>query len=229
MTQLNELVSALSNSLNGIWGLFVQFVPILLLAIILFIVGILIASVVGKAIAQVISITKIDQLFKSAGMEEFLSKIGMKLNIGKFFGVIVKWFLIIVFLMASLQIVGLTDLSMFIGKIVLSYLPSGIITIIILILTIIIADITKRVVLASSKAANVKSAETLSSIAKYAIWVFAIMIILPQLGIDTKVIEILISGVIGGLALAFGLAFGLGGKEAAARAIDSIQRDMSAK
>ncbi len=229
MEYIKSLLSVFSDSLASVWGIFASFVPTLLLAIILFIVGMVIASIVGKAIAQVINSLKVDKFFQSAGAEEVLTRMGLKLNVGKFFGVIVKWFIAIVFLIASLQIVKLTQVSQFISQMILLYLPAVIITAIVLILATIIADTTKKLVIASAKAANISSANTLGTVAKYAIWIFAIMIVLPQFGIDGTIINILFGGIVAVFAIAGGLAFGLGGKEAAARAIDKVSRDFSPK
>ena len=229
MTFLQNLSLVFSDSLLGLWYGFINFVPSLLLAIILFIIGWVVGSIVGKAIAQVISALKIDKLFESAGIQEVTARMGMNLSVGKFFGVIVKWFIIIVFLMASLQIVGLTQVNDFLRTAVLFYLPKVIIAAIVLIIATVIADAMKKLVLVSAKAANITSAKMLASITHYAIWGFAFIIALSELGIASAFMQILFTGLIAALALALGLAFGLGGKEAAARAIDNISKDMSGK
>jgi len=219
----------LSDSLLGLWYGFINFVPGLLLAIIIFLIGWVLGSIIGKAIAQVISALKLDKLFESAGAHDMMDKIGIKLNIGKFFGVIVKWFIIIVFLMASLQIVGLTQVNDFLRTTVLLYLPKVIIAAIVLIISTILADAMKNIVIVSSKAANISSANMLGAVTKYAIWGFAFIIALSELGIATYFMQVLFMGLIVMLALAGGLAFGLGGKEAASRAIENISKDLSSK
>ena len=229
MIFMENLKLVFSDSLLGLWYGFINFVPGLLLAVILFVIGLIIGSIVGKAIAQVITALKVDKLFESAGAEEVFTRMGVKLSIGKFFGVIVKWFIVIVFLMASLQIVGLTQVNDFLRSAVLLYLPKVVIAAIVLVLSAIIADTMHRLVLASAKAANIASANMLASITKYAIWGFALIIALSEIGIATAFMQILFTGLIAALALGLGLAFGLGGKEAAAKAIDNITRDMSAK
>jgi len=229
MMFIQNLGLVFSESLLGLWYGFINFVPGLLLAIILFVIGLAVGSIVGKAIAQVISAIKIDKLFESAGAEELFTRMGIKLDIGKFFGIIVKWFIVIVFLMASLQIVGLTQVNDFLRSAVLFYLPKVIIASIVLIISTIIADAIQKVVVASAKAANITSANMLGSVAKYAIWIFAIIIALSELGIATYFMQVLFMGIIVMLAIAGGLAFGLGGKEAASRAIEKISKDMSAK
>ncbi len=227
MSFIQNLGLILSDSLLGLWYGFISFVPSLLLAIILFILGWVVGSVVGKAIAQIISSMKVDKLFASAGAEEVMNRMGIKLNIGKFFGVIIQWFIIIVFLMASLEIVGLTQVNDFLREAVLLYLPKVIIAAIVLIISTIIADAMHKIVTASAKAANITSANILGSITRYSIWVFAVVIALSELGIATYFMQVLFMGLVVMLAIAGGLAFGLGGKDAASRAIENISKDIS--
>lgn len=229
MIFLENLGSIFQLSLLDLWSGFIGFVPFLLVAIILFIVGWVVGSVLGKAIAQGITALKIDSLFESAGATEVMTRMGMKLNIGKFFGVIVKWFIIIVFLMASLQIIGLTQVNEFLKTAVLFYLPKVIIVAIVLVIATVIADAMQKIVVASSKAAHITSANMLGAITRYAIWGFAFIIALSELGIASAFMQILFTGLIAALAIALGLSFGLGGKEAAARAIDNISKEMSGK
>ena len=216
-----------SESLLNLWYGFINFVPSLLGAIIIFIIGWFVGSLVGKAISQLLAAVKLDKLFESAGAESVMNRAGLKLNASGFIGGIVKWFIIIVFLMASLQIIGLTQVNSFLSDAVLYYLPKVIIAALVLIIATIIADAMKKLVQASAKAANLHSANMLGSVTKYAIWIFAITIALSELGIATYFMQVLFMGMIVMLAIAGGLAFGLGGKDAAARAIDNISKDMS--
>lgn len=218
-----------TESLMGLWFGFVNFIPGLLGAVILFIIGWVVGSVVGKAIHQVISALKVDKLFESAGVNEFTQRTGVKVNVGKFIGLLFKWFIIIVFLMASLQIIGLTQVNDFLREAVLYYLPKVIIAALVLIIAALISDTMKKLVSTSAKAVNVKYSNMLGSIASYAIWIFAFIIALSELGIATAFMQILFTGLIAALAIALGLAFGLGGKEAASRAIDRASNDMSLK
>jgi small-conductance mechanosensitive channel len=216
-----------NGSLMDLWGGFIHFVPSLLGALILFIIGWVVASVIGKAIAQVLNALKLDKLFESAGASELLNRAGMKLNVGGFIGGVVKWFIIVVFLMASLEIMGLTQVNDFLREAVLFYLPKVIIASLVLVIATVISDTMKKLVQASAQAANVRSANMLGSITRYAIWIFAFIIALSELGIASSFMQILFTGLIAALAIACGLAFGLGGKDAAAKAIDSFKNNMS--
>ncbi len=220
---------AFNGSLMGLWAGFISFVPSLLGAIILFIVGWIVGTVIGKAIAQVLSALKLDKLFESAGASDLMNRAGLKLNVGGFLGGVVKWFIVVVFLMASLEIMGLTQVNDFLREAVLFYLPKVIIASLVLIIATVISDTMKKLVEASAKAANVRSANMLGSVVKYAIWTFAFIIALSELGIASSFMQILFTGLIAALAIACGLAFGLGGKDAAARAVERFEQDMSTK
>jgi hypothetical protein len=215
-----------SASLQGLWLGFIQFVPNLIFAIIVFIIGWAIGTLVSKAIAQVFGALKVDKLFQSMGVEEYLSRAGYKLNVGHFIGEIVKWFVVLVFLMTSFEILGLTRVTDFLKEVVLGYLPQVIVAALILVAATIISSAVSRLVSGAARASNISSANMLGAIAHYAIWIFAIIIALSELGIAPVFMQTLFSGIIALLAIAGGLAFGLGGKEHASRALDSLTEKM---
>jgi hypothetical protein len=224
----------LGNSLLSVWYGFMSFVPSLLGAIILFIIGWVVGSVVGKAVAQVIGALKVDKLFESAGAHEVMNRTGMRLNVGGFIGGLVKWLIIIAFLMASLQILNLTEVTAFLSGSVLSYLGGVLIAVLILIIGFVVANFVKQVVVVSAKAMNAPSANFLGSLARYAVIVFAFAIALPKIlvldsAIFFNLLISLIQPLIWAFALAFALAFGLGGKDVAARAVEKFSKEMSGK
>lgn len=229
MILLQNWSEVFSQSLLGLWYGFVNFVPGLLGAIILFIIGWVVGKVIGKAITQLVAVLKVDKLFESAGANDFMSRAGLRLNASGFIGGVVRWFIIIVFLMASLQIIGLTQVNDFLREAVLFYLPKVIIASLVLVIATILADAMKKVVRASAQAANIRSANMLGSITLYSIWIFAFIIALSELGIATAFMQILFTGLIAALAIALGLAFGLGGKEAASRTVEKISGEMSSR
>ena len=216
-----------SQSLIGLWYGFINFIPSLLGAIIIFIIGWLVASVIGKAITQLASALKVDKLFESAGANDFMNRAGLKLNVSGFIGGLVKWFVIVVFLMAALQIIGLTQVNDFLREAVLYYLPKVIVASLVLIIATVLADAMKKYVKAAAQAANIRSAGILGSITLYSIWIFALIIAFSELGIASAFMQILFTGFIAALAIALGLAFGLGGKDAASRAIEKVSGEMS--
>lgn len=210
-----------NTSLQGLWFGFMQFAPRLILAVVFFIIGWLLGSLISKAIQQVFSSLKVDKLFSSAGADGFFRKAGMNLNSGYFVGEVVRWFVIIVFLLPSLALVGLTDVSTFLSEGVLGFLPEVIIAAFVLIIAAIVSEGLSKLVLATAKSVNLKSARALSLVAKYTIWIFAIIIVLGKLGLGDYM-SILFSGLVAMIALAGALAFGLGAKDAARRFIEKL-------
>ncbi len=213
---------AFTYSLQGIWASFINFVPAFLFAVIIFIIGWVIGTIIGKAIDQVIGALKIDKMLEGAGIDGVMQKAGMRLNIGGFIGAVVKWFIIVVFLVASLDILQLTAVTDFLKNDVLGYLPHVIVAALVLVVATVIADFMGKVVASSAKAANVRSANFLGTLVRYAIWIFAFIVALSELGIAAGYMQILFTGLVAMLAIAGGLAFGLGGKEWANGAISHL-------
>jgi len=210
-----------NTSLQSLWFGFVQFAPRLVLAVVFFIIGWVLGSLISKAIQQVFTSLKIDSLFSSIGADGFFKRAGVTLNSGYFVGEVVRWFVIIVFLLPSLSLVGLSDVSSFLTEGVLGFLPQVIIAAFVLIIAAIVSEGLSKLVLATAKSVNLKSARVLSLIAKYAIWIFAIIIVLGKLGLGDYM-SILFTGLVAMLALSGALAFGLGAKDAAGRLISKL-------
>jgi hypothetical protein len=215
-----------TQSLQTLWWNFVQFTPRLVIAIVFFIIGWLLGSLIARAIEQVFASLKVDNLFTSIGADNFLHKAGMNLNTGHFVGQVVRWFVIIVFLLPSLNLVGLYDVASFLKDDVLGYLPQVIIAAFVLIIAAIVSEALSKTVLAAGKAMNLRAANMLATVAKYAVWVFAFIIALGKLGLNDYM-SILFSGIVAMLALGGALAFGLGGKDAAARFISRLGEEVS--
>ena len=213
-------------SLQDLWWGFVQFAPRLIIAIVFFIIGWVLGSLVAKAFEHVFTALKVDKLFQSIKADEFFKRAGMNLNTGYFVGQVIKWFIIIVFLLPSLNLVGLDTISSFLKDDVLGFLPRVIVAAFILIIATIVADALSKTIVAGAKAMNLHSANMLGTVAKYAVWVFAFIIAFGQLGIAPAYMQILFAGIIGMLAVAGALAFGLGAKDAAGRFISKLGEDM---
>ncbi|OGI61553.1 hypothetical protein A2645_00810 [Candidatus Nomurabacteria bacterium RIFCSPHIGHO2_01_FULL_39_9] len=211
-----------TSSLQSLWVGVAGFLPNLIIAIIIFIVGWIIGGVVGRAIEQGLSALKIDNLFRSIGTEELLARAGMKLNVGGFIGELIKWFIIVVFLITSFDVLGLSEVNAFLKDVVVSYLPKVIVAALILILASVISDVMQKFVEASARAAQMRGAKFAGSLARYAIWLFAFIIALSELGIAPAFMQILFTGVVATLTIAAGLSFGLGGKDMATRSLEKL-------
>lgn len=218
-----------TQSLQGIWFGIASFVPTLVIAIIIFAIGWVLAALIEKLVEGLFKTFKVDAALKSAGFEDVVDRSGYKLNSGKFVGSLVKWFVIVVFLIASFDILGLSQVNSFLKDVVLSYLPQVIVAVLVLMVAVMIADAVQKIVIASARAAHVKSASLLGAIAKWAIWIFAILTALFHLGIAPGLIQTLFMGIVVAAALAVGLSFGLGGKEVAAKMLEKTIHTVSDK
>ena len=220
---------AFNASLQSLWWGFVQFTPKLVLAIVFFIIGWILGSLIAKAFEQVCNALKIDKLFQSIGADNLFRKAGMNLNSGYFIGQVVRWFIVIVFLLPSLNLVGLSDIAVFLKDGVLPYLPKVIIAVFILVIAAVVSEAVSRTIRAGAKTVDLSSANLLATVSKYAIWIFAFVIALGQLGVAEYYMSVLFTGIIVMLALGGALAFGLGGKDVAARFLEKLSNEMSHK
>jgi hypothetical protein len=201
----------------------VAFIPNLVVAIIIFIIGWLVGVGLGRVVAQIVDALRVDQALRSAGVDRVLERGGFRLNAGAFLGALVKWFFIVVFLLASLDVLHLTVVSVFLSDVVLGYLPNVIAAVLILLVAAVVADVVQRLVSGSAKAAELGSANFLGAVAKWAIWIFAILAALAQLQVAAVFVQTLFTGAVVAIALALGLSFGLGGQAAAGRYVEHIR------
>lgn len=217
----------LASSFRGLWGGVISFLPNLVVAVIILFVGWAVGALVSKAIEQFMKSIKFDEALGKAGFEDVVRRSGINLNSGKFIGGLVKYFIIVAFLIVSFDVLHLTKVTDFLQQVVIGYLPQVIIAVLILLVGGVVGDILSKIVMASAKTAGLTSANTLSVVAKWAVWVFAILVALSQMGIAGAFIQTLFTGFVVAVSLALGISFGLGGQTAAARAIEKVQHDIS--
>ncbi|HOL54130.1 MAG TPA: hypothetical protein PLA99_02190 [Candidatus Paceibacterota bacterium] len=210
------------------WSAFVNFLPNFLGALIVFLIGLLIAAGLGALVNKLITAIKLDKLLSKLGVDKFCERAGWKLNSGKFLGEVVRWFFILVFLLAATDILKLTAISGFLKDVVL-YLPNIVIAIIIIIASIIVADFLASLVRGTVKGANLYASQFLSSLTQWVVLIFGFLTALLQLGVGVTIINTVITGVIAMFAIAGGIAFGLGGKDYAAHLIDEFRNRIEEK
>ncbi len=230
MDLINQWWRGLGDAFNqGLGVEILMFLPKLVLAVIIFIIGWLIATVLADAVSKVVKTIKIDSIFESAGAKGLLNKAGFELNSGVFFGGIVKWFVIIGFLVAALDIFNLQAVNTLLTTVITQFIPNVAVASLILIVGAFLADFVQKVMSGAAKAVDAKSAGLVGGIARWAIWVFTIIAALMQLNIANQILSTLVTGLVAMLALAGGLAFGLGGKEAASRYLEKLRGDISSR
>jgi len=216
----------LAVSFQDLWFGIIGFMPKLLLSVIIFIIGWVVAVTLDKVIARIIRLFKVDKALQGLGIEKYLERGGFRLDVGAFIGGLVKWFFIIAFLVAALDVLGLTQVNLFLQEIMI-YIPSVIVASLILVAAAVIGAAVQRIVTGSAKGAGLPSSGFLGGIAKWAIWIFAILAAMYQLGIAGPFVQTLFTGFVAMIVIAGGLAFGLGGKDVAKSYLEKLQKDVS--
>ena len=230
MQLINQWGMSLGDSFQvGLGMEIIAFLPKLVLAIVIFIAGWIVGSVLGDVVSKVVKAIKIDKVLENAGAKDLLNKAGFNLNSGAFLGGIVKWFVVIGFLVAALDVFNLQAVNMLLTSIVTEFIPNIAIASLILIVGAILADFVQKLMSGAAKAVDSSSAGLVGGIARWAIWTFTIIAALMQLNIANQILSTLVTGLMAMLALAGGLAFGLGGKDAAARYIEKLRGDISSR
>jgi len=224
---LPSLGDSILGSLTNVWWSIIQFLPVFLGALIVFIVGWAVAVSLGRLVEHVIKALRVDGVLEQLEFHKVLDRAGVKLNSGAFLGGLVRWFLIIVFLLASLDILHLTQVSEFLRE-VLAFLPQVIVAALILLIAAMVAETVERTAKASIEAAGMKSG-VVTVVIRWAIWTFAVIAALYQLNVAILLLQTLLTGLVAMLAIAGGLAFGLGGKEVAAEILGKVKREISNK
>jgi hypothetical protein len=229
MNSISMSGAVLRETFGTVWAGVAGIVPLIILAAIVFLLMWVVGAGVGRLIARAIATLRLDAALRSAGFDRLLNKASVRLDSGRFIGELVKWFIVVVGFMAALQIVGLTEVNDVLKATVLLYIPKVIKAVLILLIAVVLGDVVGKTIAASAKAARLSSANFLGAVARWVFWIFGAMAALYHLEIMASFLQTLFTGVVVALSLALGLAFGLGGRDAAASYIDKVRREISSR
>jgi small-conductance mechanosensitive channel len=221
-----NLKMALTDAFSGLLVGVVEFLPRLLVSILVVILGWMIGAALSKIINQIFKTLRVDAGLEAAGAKQLVHKAGFNLDSGHFVGELVKYFIIVVSLIATFSILGLTEVTLFLQGVVLGYLPQVIVAVLILVVAIVLSEVMRKIVVAAAKAAGVHKAGLLGSMTKWSIWIFAILAALFQLNIAATFIQTLFTGIVVAFSIALGLSFGLGAKDTAKEIIEEIRAEI---
>ncbi len=222
---LENWITITTGALIDLWQGFLGFVPSLIGAIVVLVIGWFIALAIGKLVSEILSRLKFNVLFEKTDWQRAFQKAKLTVNPSEFLGAIVKWILVIVFLLAAVEILGFTQFTVFLGTIV-NYLPNVFIAALIFVIAIIIADIVQKIVVAGVEKMKVGYSDFIGIIVKWSIWIFAILAILYQLGVVRPMVQTLFAGLVALFVISLGLAFGLGGKDVASELLQDWKRKL---
>jgi len=212
-------------SLQNVWAGIVSYTPTFVGALIVLLVGLAIASLLGRLIEKIFKAIKIDEFFQKIGLGKYAEKGGFQLRIAWFLGRLVYWFLVIVIVLAVSDKLGFAALSSFLRE-VLFYIPNIIVAILILLAVIVLANFLRSVVRKTVKTTKFGGAGFLATLTWWVIVLFGVAAALTQLRVAVTIVNTLVIAVIAAIGLAGGLAFGLGGKDEAARLLEKLRKEI---
>jgi len=213
LQSVNEVFNA---TLNNTVATIVQFTPAFITGLIVLLIGLIIASIVKQALIQIFKFVRLEQLLERYGVPETKAREGVSWT--GFLSELARWFVIILFLIPTADIWGLGRFSVILNNF-LSYLPNVIVAVLLLLVGFVVAKLVHDLLLASIHGLSAETARTIAVVGRYSVLVFAVLIVLNQLGI-------LFSGIVAMVALAGGLAFGLGGREVAREILEKLSKKL---
>jgi hypothetical protein len=206
------IFNALANAVNMI----LTFIPKLIGFLIILIVGLIIATLLAKAVTFLLRKVGFDRMSDRIGLTRFEQRMGVRMDTAGVLGKIVYWFIVLIFLVPAADALGVPAVSNVLNQLV-AYIPNVFVAILVLFLGALGGTVVGDLVRGGVASANIGNPNVFAAIARWAIIAFAALIALEQLKITPDLINELFGAVVLALAIAFGLAFGLGGQETARR------------
>lgn len=221
-------VTAVTDSFSNISARLGVFAPRLVLALIVLVVGWLVALIVGNIVATVVQAVGLDSLSRKIGLTRLLDTAGIEKSVSAIVGQLVTWILVIVVFMAAAEVLGIESVQAFFNS-VLGYVPNVIGAAATLLIGLVLSNFLGDVVRHASQASGLEHTNAVSVITRNAVTIFTFIAVLDQLGIASDIMRALLYGLIAMVTIAGGLAFGIGGQGVAKRSLDRIETELKKK
>jgi hypothetical protein len=227
MTPVRDMGEALQASFANALGMFLSAIPRIIGFAVVLIIGWFLASLIAKGVAALLRAIKFNDLAERSGFAGFVQNTGVRRDSAGVVADLAKWFVRLIVLVVAFDTLGLPAVSGVLQQLLL-WLPNLIVALVVLVIGGLAAGALSRLVRGATAQAGFANPDTMGTVAKVAVWGFAIVVAVNQLGIATNLINTLLIGVVGAIALATGLAFGLGGRDHAAALLDRAGRQAAA-
>jgi mechanosensitive ion channel-like protein len=212
--------TALITSAAAALALLLGAIPKVIGFAVILIIGWIIASALAAAVAAILRTVRFNDLAQRAGISGFVQKMGVHTDAAGFLATLVKWFVRLIVLVTAFDALGLPAVSQVLQQILL-WLPNLVVALVVLVIAGLAANALASLVRGAAGESGLGNPDLLATIARVAVWAFAIVIAVNQIGIATTIVNTLFMATIGAIAVAFALAFGLGGRETAAQIVQS--------
>jgi hypothetical protein len=204
------------------------YLPVLLGALIILIVGWIVAKAIRRLVDWLLKTIRFDALADKAGISEILRKGDLKISAREVVSSIVYWLVIIMVLVMTVDALGLPKSSDILESL-FAYVPKVIAALLVLVVAMFLASFVSGIVRTAAGNANLPKPQVFAGISRWAIIIFAVTISLEQLGIAPLLVTATFNIILGGICLALALAFGLGGKDAAAKYLEELKQKRSGR
>ncbi len=205
-----------TNALNS----FMTFLPALIGALIVLVIGWVISGALARLIEKGLRAIGLERAVHHSGINDFIVRSGTAWTTSKLIAELIKWFIRLIFIQAAANILGMPQITAIINSIIL-FIPNIVVAMVIIVIGALIAKFLSGLVRGSVSEMGVGNPNLLATLTRYAVIGFAVIAAINQLGIAAVVVNTLFIGFVGAIALAVGLAFGLGGREVAAKITES--------
>ena len=223
-----DIVSELLAAFGAAVAVLFKFIPALIGALIILLIGWIVARIVRALVLRVLQLIHFDQVMARTGLPEMLERAGVRADSASLLAGLVYWFIFLIFLVAAANALGVPTITAVITSIVL-FLPNVFVAVIILLIGMVLARFVGDLVRAAMHGGSIAGENFVAGVARWAILAFAFILALNQLNISPVIIQTLFAAVTGGLALALALAFGLGGRDTAKDIVDSAYTSLSGR
>jgi hypothetical protein len=218
-----DMGEALRTSLVGILNAITGAVPKLLGFAALLLVGWTLSSLVAKGVVALLRAIRFDELARRSGIAEFVRRMAVRTDSTGVIASVAKWFIRLITLVVAFDLLGLPAVSGVLQQLLL-WLPNLAVALVVLVIGGLAANALSRIVRGATTGAGFVNPDLLATATRVAVWAFTIVVAVNQLRVATILVNALLFGLVGALALAFGLSFGLAARDRAARWLDGWAR-----
>lgn len=218
MDTLNDWGDALITSLASAMAMLFSAVPKILGFLIILVAGWVIASALEKAVGMALRTVRFNELSERSGLSDFVRKMGADTDASGLIATVVKWFIRLIALVVAFDALGLPAVSDVLRRLLL-WLPNAVVAVVVLVIGGLAARALSNIVRGAAAEGGLDNPYLLAKVAHTLVWAFAIVVAVNQIGIATELVNTLFMAFVGAIALATGLAFGLGGRDTAAEVV----------
>ena len=215
--------AAVMTSLTAALSLFLAAIPRVIGFLVILVIGWLIAGVLAAAVAALLRAVRFNDLAQRSGLAGFVHNMGVRTDPAGVLADIVKWFVRLIVLVVAFDALGLPAVSSILQQFLL-WIPNLVVAVVVLVIAGLAANALGDLIRGSAAQAGFDNPDLFATIARVAIWGFGIVIAVNQIGIAQTLVNTLFMGLVGALALAIGLAFGLGGRDTAGQIVQNWYR-----